>query len=72
MWEYSHKRLKLAQLLGRHGVFLTSTAGSSTAAAAATPAAPVFSWPIHIPSASELRCDILRRGAWTRVTLGQC
>ena len=67
MWEYSHKRLKLAQLLGRH-VFLTSTAGSGTA----TPAAPVFSWPIHIPSASELRCDILRRGAWTRVTLGQC
>jgi hypothetical protein len=23
LWEYSYKRLKLAQLLGRHGVFLT-------------------------------------------------
>ena len=23
LWEYGYKRLKLAQLLGRHGVFLT-------------------------------------------------
>ena len=25
MWEYSHKGLKLAQLLGQHGVFLAIT-----------------------------------------------
>jgi hypothetical protein len=33
LWEYSDKRLKLAQLLGRLGVFLTNAAGSISRAA---------------------------------------
>jgi hypothetical protein len=34
LWEYSYKRLKLAQLLGQLGVFLTWACGSSPAASA--------------------------------------
>jgi hypothetical protein len=33
LWEYSCKRLKMAQLLGRHGVFRTCGSGRSPCAA---------------------------------------
>ena len=39
MWEYSYKRLKLAQLLGQLGVFLTCTTSSSSASSSAISAA---------------------------------
>ena len=45
-WEYSCKRLKLAQLLGQPGVFLTAARSASSAPSSrATGARKVLGWP---------------------------
>jgi hypothetical protein len=41
-WEYSHKRLKLAQLLGQPGVFLTCGPYASTGAVILNPSSSVL------------------------------
>jgi hypothetical protein len=48
LWEHSCKRLKVAQLLGRHGAFLTWHSSSSTAGQKLSRDAAKFSvdWPL--------------------------
>jgi hypothetical protein len=57
LWRYSYKRLKLAQLLGRHGVVRTCAAAAAAASAAA--------------SMRRRSIRVCCRRAWARVTIDQ-